>query len=107
MDQRKTILKSQVQAYYNSKYIEQQACSQEKGISFPFNFYTLNFMTFCFQTQKVLVTQSCQTSCNPRTEAPPGSSVHGILQARILEWVAISFSRESSWPGIECSFPAF
>ena len=30
--------------------------------------------------------------------SPPGSSVHGILQARILEWVAISFSRESSWP---------
>ena len=30
---------------------------------------------------------------------PPGSSVHGILQARILEWVAISFSRESFWPG--------
>ena len=30
--------------------------------------------------------------------SPPGSSVHGILQARILEWVAMSFSRESSWP---------
>ena len=30
--------------------------------------------------------------------SPPGSSVHGILQARVLEWVAISFSRESSWP---------
>ena len=30
--------------------------------------------------------------------SPPGSSVHGILQARILEWVAISFSRGSSWP---------
>ena len=32
------------------------------------------------------------------TSSPPGSSVHRILQARILEWVAISFSRESSWP---------
>ena len=31
--------------------------------------------------------------------SPPGSAVHGILQARILEWVAISFSREYSWPG--------
>ena len=30
--------------------------------------------------------------------SPPGSSVHGILQARVLEWVAISFSRGSSWP---------
>ena len=33
--------------------------------------------------------------------SPPGSSVHGISQARILEWVAISFSRGSSQPGIE------
>ena len=35
--------------------------------------------------------------------SPPGSSVHGIFQARILEWVAISFSRGSSPPGIESS----
>ena len=45
---------------------------------------------------KVLVTQSCPTLCNPKNCSPPGSSVHGILQARILEWVAISFSRGSS-----------
>ena len=37
-------------------------------------------------------------SVTPRTFSPPGSSVHGILQARILEWVVISFSRGSSWP---------
>ena len=36
--------------------------------------------------------------CNPIDCSPPGSSVHGILQARILEWVAISLSRGSSWP---------
>ena len=42
------------------------------------------------------VTQSCQTLCNPMDYSPPGSSVHGIPQARILEWVAIPFSRESS-----------
>ena len=43
----------------------------------------------------MLVTQSCPTllDCSPL-----GSSVHGILQTRILEWVAISFSRGSSWP---------
>ena len=45
---------------------------------------------------KVLVTQSCLSLCNPMDCSPPGSSVHGILQARILEWVAIPFSRESS-----------
>ena len=36
--------------------------------------------------------------CNPMDCSPPGSSVHGISQARILEWVAVSFSRLCSWP---------
>ena len=45
-----------------------------------------------------LVTQLCPTLCDPMDCSPPGSSVHGILQARILEWVAISFSRGSSPP---------
>ena len=44
------------------------------------------------------VAQSCLTLFDPRDYSPPGSSVHGILQARILEWVVISFSRGSSWP---------
>jgi len=38
------------------------------------------------------VALSCPTLCNSRDCSPPGSSVHGILQARILEWIAISFS---------------
>ena len=42
--------------------------------------------------------QSCPTLCDPMDCSLPGSSVHGILQARILEWVAISFSRGSSCP---------
>ena len=44
------------------------------------------------------VAQSCPTLCNPVDCSPSSSSVHGILQARILEWVAISFSRGPSWP---------
>ena len=44
------------------------------------------------------VTQSCPTLCDPMDCSLPGSSVRGILQARILEWVAISFSRRSSQP---------
>ena len=36
--------------------------------------------------------QSCPTLCDPMDHGPPGSSVHGILQAKILEWVAVSFS---------------
>ena len=43
------------------------------------------------------VTQSCPTLCDPVDCSPPGFFVHGILQARILEWVTISFSRGSSW----------
>ena len=46
----------------------------------------------------VLVAQSCRTVCGPMDYSPPGSSVHGILQTRILEWVAVSFSRGSSQP---------
>ena len=43
-----------------------------------------------------LVAQSCPTLCDPMDCSPSGSSVHGILQARILEWVVISSSRRSS-----------
>ena len=43
------------------------------------------------------VTQSCLTLCDPRDCSPPGSSVHGIFQARVLEWVAISFSNAWKW----------
>ena len=39
------------------------------------------------------VAQSCPTLCGPMNGSPPGSSVHGIFQAKILEWVAISFQR--------------
>ena len=46
----------------------------------------------------VLVTQLCPTLCDPIDCSLPGSSVHGILQARILEWFAILFSRASSQP---------
>ena len=45
---------------------------------------------------KVLAVQSSLTLCDPVDGSPPGSSVHGISQARILEWVAILFCRGSS-----------
>ena len=41
--------------------------------------------------------QSCPTLCNPMDCSPPGFSVHGILQARTLEWAAISFSNALKW----------
>ena len=46
----------------------------------------------------MLVTQLCPALCNPMNCSPSGSFDLGILQARILEWVAISFSKGSSWP---------
>ena len=51
-------------------------------------------------TVKVLVVESCPTLCNPMDCSPPGPSVHGILQARILEWVAIPFSGDLPDSGI-------
>ena len=51
------------------------------------------------------VTQSCPTLCDPMDCSLPGSSIHGILQARILKWVAIPFSRESSDPRIKLESP--
>ena len=51
-----------------------------------------------YKVQFSSVAQSCSTLCQPTDCSPPGSSVHGILQAGTLEWVAISFSRGSSRP---------
>ena len=52
-----------------------------------------------------LVAQLCLTLCDPM-EAPPGSSVHGILQVRILEWVAILFPEDLPEPGVKPRSPA-
>ena len=50
--------------------------------------------------------QSCPTLCDLMDQSSPGSSVHGILQVRILEWVVISFSRGSPWPRDRIRSPA-
>ena len=47
---------------------------------------------------KALVTQMCPNLCDPMDCSPPGFTVHGILRARILEWVAMPLSRGSSQP---------
>ena len=58
---------------------------------------------FCYS----LVVKSCLTLCNPVESNLPGSSVHGIFQARILEWIAISFSKASYWPRDQTCVPCF
>ena len=57
-----------------------------------------NYDPTCLMVMCMLVAQSCPTLCDPMDCSPPGFSVYGISQARILEWVAISFSRGSSQP---------
>ena len=52
--------------------------------------------TMEYSKVKVLAAQLCLNLCDTMDCSPPGCSVHGILQARILEWVAIPFSRVSS-----------
>ena len=57
----------------------------------------MSFQWWKWCESEVLDAQSCPTPCHPMDCSPPGSPAHGILQARILEWVAIPFSRGSSW----------
>ena len=60
----------------------------------------MHFLIICcllYRNVIILVTQSCLTLCNLTDYGPSGYSVHGILQARILEWVAMAFSKESFW----------
>ena len=51
----------------------------------------ISFSNACMHAKLL---QSCLTLCDPMDSSPPGSSVHGIFQARVLEWVAISFSNQ-------------
>ena len=60
--------------------------------------YTASQLVFYFPLLRAKLLQLCSTLCNPMDCSLPGSSVPGILQARILEWVAISFSKGSSRP---------
>ena len=60
-----------------------------------------------FRTKKkVSVAQSCLTLCDPKDCSPPGFSLHGISQARILEWVAVPSSRGSFRPRDRTGLPA-
>ena len=76
------LLLSQVWSVPNNKWYKED----------PWNIQTLYYIS-----ESESVTQSCLTLCDLLDCNPPGSSVHGILQARILEWVVIPLSRGSSW----------
>ena len=76
------------------------------GWSFPFekwvnsvqNYVLEWFYNGCFKSERKWSRSIVSDSCNPMDCSLPGSSIHGTFQAIILEWVAISFSRRSSWP---------
>ena len=76
-------------------------CSLFLCLSFPHGLQALTFtlaillLPLCAAAAKLL--QSCPTLCDPRDGSPPGSPIPGILQARTLEWVAISFSNAWKW----------
>ena len=69
-----------------------------KAMVFPVVLYGCESWTIKKAESESEVAQSCPTLCDPVHCSPPSSSVHGIFQARVLEWVAISFSRGSSRP---------
>ena len=54
------------------------------------------FLYMCVHTHRCSVAHSCPTLCDLMDCTPPGSSIHGIFQARILEWVAVSYSKGAS-----------
>ena len=68
------------------------ASGQEGGDS------SLHLLPTLGEKKESEVAQSCLTLCDPMDCSLPGSSIRGIFQARILEWVAVSFSRRSSRP---------
>ena len=82
--------------------------SLDKGDAFTQHKY---FVGKYFESLCVFVTQLCQTLCDPMGCSPLSSFVHGILQAGILEWVSIHFSRESSqpryWTWVSCTAGRF
>ena len=77
-----------------------------KAMVFPVVMYGCGSWTIKQAESESEVAHSCTTLWDPMDCSLPGSSVHGIFQARILEWVAISFSRGSSNLGIEPRSPA-
>ena len=76
----------------NLSDVENRVLKSPVGFQSPMGYCCLYFFF------PLLIAQSCLTLGDPMNCSLPGSSVHGILQERILEWVAVPFCRRSSWP---------
>ena len=89
--------------YLLSRKIDENVKKLKKNHSSKINFLEITIFLFdCFgislECMHAWSLQSCHVLCDPVDYSLPGSSVHVILQARILEWVAMPFSRGSSQP---------
>ena len=100
--------RSYVHGVFQASIMEWVAISSSRGSSQPRNwtyllhwqsdFLPLSYLgSLCFNYYCCKSLQSCPTLCDPIDGSPPGSSICGILQARTLEWVAISFSNAWKW----------
>ena len=83
-----------VHGILQNRILEWVAIPFSRGSSQPRNRIRVSFIAAAAAAKSL---QSCPTLCNPIDGSPPGFSVHGILQARTLEWVAISFSNAWKW----------
>ena len=89
---------------YNDDITKQISMQMFKSLNYHYvnkNMISREIIKYLELKMKVLVAQSCLTLCDSMDCSLPGSSVHGIFQERILEWVAIPFSGYLSDPGIE------
>ena len=86
---------SSVHGIFQASRLEWVAISFSRGSSRPRDGTYVSCMSCIAATDKSI--QSCPTLCNPIDDSPPGSTVPGILQARTLEWVVISFSNAGKW----------
>ena len=78
---------SSTRGIFQARVLEWGAIALQLVVLYQFQVYSkVIHLCIC-----VLLTQSCPTLCNPRNYSSPGSSVHGILQTQILEWMAIPF----------------
>ena len=86
------------------KHVHLSAASQLGGVLEPVGALPVQNQPVSknMDQNQVTLTQSCLTLCDPMDCSPPGSSVHGIFQARMLEWVAIPSSRGSNLGLLHC-----
>ena len=84
--------------YWKKKLMKGNLCSTWEYSSLPVSQLPVGLQNrHRWKVKESEVAQSCRTLCNSKDYSLPGSSVHGIFQARVLEWGAIAFSRGSSW----------